>query len=246
MEISGYENTGVRFSLVIPTYNERANIAELCRQIIAVLSSQELLFEIIIVDDNSPDKTWETAQNLAGLEPRIKVIRRLGDRGLATAVVVGWAKAEGDIIGVIDGDLQHPPEVLKLMLADIMRDDGVDIVVASRHIRGGGVSKWSIWRRFISRFATFLSGIFLPRVFRKVKDPMSGYFILRKSVISGKKLAPIGYKILLEVLVKGDYKKVLEVPYIFREREKGGSKAGLGQYLISLVHFIKLRFYCKR
>jgi dolichol-phosphate mannosyltransferase len=232
-----------RFSLVIPTYNETANIAGLCRKIVEVLSSQPLAFEVIIVDDNSPDGTWKIAEDLASSDARIKVIRRLNDRGLATAVTAGWAKAEGDIIGVIDGDLQHPPDILKLMLTDIMCDNEVDIVVASRYISGGGVFKWGIWRRIISRFATFLSGFFIPKVFRRVKDPMSGYFILRKSVISGRNLTPIGYKILLEVLVKGNYRKVLEVPYVFQKREAGGSKAGIGQYFISLFHFVKLRFY---
>lgn len=235
-----------KFSLVIPTYNEAANIADLCRKIITVLSSQSLAFEVIIVDDDSPDETWKIAEDLAKSESKIKVIRRLSDRGLATAVITGWAKSEGDIIGVIDGDLQHPPEILKLMLADITRDNEVDIVVASRYVSGGGVSEWNIWRRLVSCFATFLSGFFIPRVFRIVKDPMSGYFILRKSVISGRNLTPIGYKILLEVLVKGDYRKVLEVPYIFREREEGGSKADIKQYFISLIHFIKLRFYRRK
>lgn len=235
-----------KFSLVIPTYNEAANIADLYRKLIAVLSTQELPFEIIIVDDNSPDETWKIVEDLAKFDNRLKVIRRLSDRGLATAVIAGWVKAEGEIIGVIDGDLQHPPEILKMMLAEILRDKDIDIIVASRHISGGGVSKWSIWRRIISRFATMLSGIFVPKVFKRVKDPMSGYFILRKKVIEGKDLTPIGYKILLEVLVKGNYKKVLEVPYIFCERAKGGSKAGLKQYLISLIHFIKLCSYSKR
>lgn len=234
-----------KFSLVVPTYNEVENIEELCRQLIGVLSPLPLEFEIIIVDDDSPDGTWRIAQNLAKEEKRIKVIYRVSEKGLATAVVSGWAKAEGNILGVIDGDLQHPPEVLKAMLGKIISDSDIDIVVASRYTQGGGISNWSLWRTSVSRLATCLSGIFLPRAFKKVKDPMSGCFILKRNVIRDKILKPIGYKILLEVLVKGDYKKVAEVPYIFKERKKGGSKAGMKEYFISLLHFIKLSAYKK-
>lgn len=233
------------FSLIIPTYNESQNIAFLCRRLRDILSSGALSFEIIVVDDDSPDKTWKVAEDLAKEDPRIKLIRRTGERGLSTAVLRGWAKAEGSILGVIDGDLQHPPEILLSMLAKINADIETDIVVASRHVRGGGVSRWSFIRRFISRTATFLSGILIPKIFKTVKDPMSGYFILRRSVIQGKELRPIGYKILLEVLVKGDYRKVTEVPYTFVERKRGGSKAGIRQYFISLMHFIRLSRYRK-
>lgn len=229
-----------KFSLVVPTYNEVENIEELCRQLIGVLNPLQLEFEIIIVDDDSPDGTWRIAQNLAKEDPRIKVIYRVSEKGLATAVISGWAKADGEVLGVIDADLQHPPEVLRTMLSRIVSDNDIDIVVASRYIEGGGVSNWSFLRIYVSRLATFLSSIFIPRAFKKVKDPMSGCFILKRNVIKDTILNPIGYKILLEVLVKGDYKKIVEVPYIFKERKKGGSKAGIKQYIISLVHFIRL------
>lgn len=230
----------IKFSLVVPTYNEAENIEELCRQLISVLDKLKIEFEIIIVDDDSPDGTWRIAQNLAREDKRIKVVYRVSEKGLATAVVSGWSRAEGEILGVIDADFQHPPEVLVSMLRKLMQDDNLDMVVASRYIRGGGVSTWSFWRRFISSTATLISGLFLPKLIKVVKDPMSGYFVLRKRVIDGKNLSPIGYKILLEVLVRGSYRNVLEVPYVFEERKEGGSKAGLKQYFISLVHFIRL------
>lgn len=233
------------FSLIIPTYNESQNIAALCRKLTDTLSSTRLNFEIIIVDDDSPDQTWKIAEDLAREDQRIRVIHRTAERGLATAVLAGWAKAEGEILGVIDGDLQHPPEILLSMLAKIRDDSDTDIVVASRHIKGGGVSKWSLGRRLISRSATFLSAILIPKIFKKVKDPMSGYFILHRSVIEGKGLTPIGYKILLEILARGSYRKVTEVPYTFEERKKGGSKAGIRQYFISLLHFLRLSFNIK-
>ena len=140
----------------------------------------------------------------------------------------------------MDGDLQHPPEVLPRMFEMILKDNEADIVVASRNIAGGGVSRWSPWRRFISWFATGISAFLLPGKLAGVRDPMSGYFILRKEVIQAACLEPEGYKILLEVLAKGNYKKALEVPYIFQERKRGGSKAGFKQYLASFSHIFKL------
>lgn len=230
----------VKFSLIVPTYNEAANIAELCRQLIAVLKDVPFEFEIIIVDDDSPDGTSGIVQGLAKEDRRIKLLSRINKKGLATAVIYGWEYAQGEILGVIDADLQHPAQVLKTMLKLMLEDEIVDIVVASRFIKGGAILGRRILRRFISRVAILIGNIFIPKAVKIIKDPMSGYFILRRRVVRGKTFSPIGYKILLEVLVKGDYKKVIEVPYIFEERPKGGSKAGIKQYFISLVHFIRL------
>lgn len=229
-------------SLVIPTYNEANNIVPLCMQLQEVLVKTGITFEIIIVDDNSPDGTWKIASDLARQQEAVKVIRRMDKKGLATAVLAGWAQAEGEILGVIDGDLQHPPETMAQLLKKILEDQSADIVIASRYVTGGGISKWGPCRRFISRLSTLVSHICIPQPLKTVRDPMSGYFILRKKVLEGKSLTPIGYKILLEVLAKGAYAKAVEVPYIFQERIKGSSKAGLKQYLISLFHILKLSF----
>lgn len=234
-----------KFSLVIPTYNEAANIEGLLSLLDSVLSANNINFEIIVVDDDSPDQTWKIAQEIAKSNSRISVIHRKTEKGLATAVISGWKSVKGDILGVIDGDLQHPPEVIPALINKLNEDTLIDIVVASRNTKGGKVSKWSLWRRFISWLATFTSAFFLPEVLAKVSDPMSGFFILRKEVIEKKVLTPLGYKILVEVLAKGAYKKVAEVPYTFRERKKGGSKAGLKQYLISFIYFLKLSIQTK-
>ena len=231
----------VKFSLVVPTYNEETNIRELCRKITNVLDALPIDSEIIIVDDNSPDGTWRAAQDLAKQDKRLKVVRRISQRGLASAVVCGWAASEGEILGVIDADLQHPPEILAKMINKILNDNEVDIVVASRYIAGGGISKNNFWQTLRSQLAIFLGFIFVPRIFKSVKDSMSGYFILRKKVISGKQFRPMGYKILLEVLAIGNYRKVCEIPYNFAVRQGGETKTDWKQCLFYLLNLITLR-----
>jgi dolichol-phosphate mannosyltransferase len=126
------------FSLVIPTFNERSNVEPLIGRIEAVLNQESIDFEIIVVDDNSPDETWKLAQEISDEDSHLRVIRREGTRGLATAVVDGWQAAKGEILGVMDADLQHPPEILSLLLGPILRGSA-EISVASRHASGGGV-----------------------------------------------------------------------------------------------------------
>lgn len=228
------------FSLVIPTYNESKNIKDL----VAVLT--ELLdeylpnnYELIVVDDDSPDRTWEVAEALTSDYPLLKVIRRKGERGLSTAVIRGWQNADGQVLGVIDGDLQHPPERL-LQLLDAIKN-GADLAVASRHIDTGGVSNWNLVRRFLSRGAQLLGLIILPSVIGKVTDPMSGYFVVCRSAICDRQLDPIGYKILIEVLARGSISKIIEVGYVFQERQEGESKVTWKQYIEYISHLLRLR-----
>lgn len=230
----------VSFSLVIPTYNESKNI----RTIVEILSG--LLdaaipgdYELIVVDDNSPDRTWEIAQALMSEYPQLRVMRRTGERGLSTAVIRGWQAANGRILGVIDGDLQHPPKVLLQLLTAI--EQGADLAAASRHVEGGGVSSWSAVRRFLSRGAQLLGLVILPQVVGRVSDPMSGYFLVRRSAIAGHTLSPVGYKILIEVLGRGNINQIAEVGYVFQERREGESKVTWKQYVDYLHHLLKLR-----
>lgn len=233
-------NRSLPFSLIVPTYNERENITD----VIQILS--ELLddifpnnYELIIVDDDSPDRTWELAQSCMSDYPNLRVIHRRDGRGLSSAVIRGWQEANGLYLGVIDGDLQHPPEVLSQLIMAL--ENGADLAVASRHIEGGGVSEWSLLRRFLSRGAQMLGLILLPRVIGRLSDPMSGYFMVRRSAIANKKLHPLGYKILIEVLARGDIQEIAEVPYVFRERNAGNSKVTSKQYWEYLHHLIRLR-----
>ena len=196
-------------------------------------------YEIIVVDDNSPDGTWDIAAALTLKYSRLRVIRRQDERGLSSAVIRGWQAACGQFLGVIDADLQHPPEIVLALAEEVQR--GADVAVASRHIQGGGVSDWSLSRRVVSRAAHLLGLIILPAVVSRVSDPMSGYFIIRRSAIQGVELRPLGYKILLEVLGRGRCRWIGEVPYVFRERAEGESKVSSKIYLEYLQHLLRLR-----
>jgi dolichol-phosphate mannosyltransferase len=225
-------------SVVIPTYNEAAAIEETLRRAAAALRRASEDFELLVVDDASADGTAERADSLAGEIP-VCVLRRPGRLGLATAVLDGWAIARGEVLGVIDADLQHPPEVLT-GLVQAIRKDGADLAIGSRYVPGGGTSDWTWKRRMISRTATHMAATVLPLKLAAVGDPMSGVFLVRASALSGAHLNPLGYKILLEVLAKAHYRKLVEVPYIFQERERGSSKLGPRQYLEYLLHLARL------
>ncbi|MBD2726925.1 glycosyltransferase [Nostoc sp. FACHB-892] len=230
----------IYLSLVIPTYKERDNI----KNVVSILS--QLLdesipgsYELIVVDDDSPDRTWEIAQFLTTEYPQLRVMRREEERGLSSAVIRGWQAATGNVLGVIDGDLQHPPEVLMQLLGSVKQ--GADLAVASRHVDGGGVSSWSVVRRFLSRGAQLLGLVILPGVLGRVSDPMSGYFMVRRSAIANATLNPVGYKILLEVIGRGKVDQVAEVGYVFCERKEGESKVTWKQYIDYIHHLVRLR-----
>ncbi|MDZ8053083.1 MAG: glycosyltransferase [Aulosira sp. ZfuVER01] len=230
----------ILLSLVIPTYKERDNITNVVKVLSQLLDeSIPGQYELIVVDDDSPDRTWEVAQALIEQYPQLQVMRRQHERGLSSAVIRGWQAARGSILGVIDGDLQHPPEVLTQLLAEI--EQGADLAVASRHVDGGGVSSWSIVRRFLSRGAQVLGLIILPGVLGRVSDPMSGYFMVRRNVIAKAILNPVGYKILLEVIGRGKVREIAEVGYVFCERKEGESKVTWKQYVDYLHHLLRLR-----
>lgn len=228
-------------SLVIPTYNEGQNVAEIVKRLSQLLDRAiPGKYELIVVDDDSPDSTWQLAQQLMPEYPQLRVMRRQQERGLSTAVIRGWQAARGEVLGVIDADLQHPPETLLQMLAEMER--GADLVAASRHVAEGGVSDWSIVRRILSRGAQLLGLVILPGVVGRVSDPMSGYFMVRRRSIAGKVMNPTGYKILIEVLGRGEIRWIGEVGYVFQERLEGESKVTWKQYVEYLQHLLRLRF----
>jgi len=226
-------------SLVIPTYNERPSIVPLIQRTAVILGKSLTDFEIIVVDDDSPDRTWEAVQELAQQNGCLKLIRRQDQKDLATAVLTGWKAGTGKFLGVMDGDLQHPPEVLPSLLRTML-DSQVDIAIASRNVPGGGVSEWRPFRKLIALGARLITVLVLPKVVQSVRDPMSGYFLMKRAVIESVALRPIGYKILLEVLARGKYQTVTEVPYMFDERKKGESKLGPKQCLDFLIHLWRL------
>ena len=237
----GLGNSPILLSLVIPTYNEGKNIAKIVDLLNQLLEEAiPEAYELIVVDDNSPDGTWEIATGLMSEYPQLRVMRRVEERGLSTAVIRGWQVARGEVLGVIDADLQHPPELLLKLWGEIVR--GGDLAVASRHVEGGGVSDWSPIRRFLSRGAQTLGLVILPEVIGRVSDPMSGYFMVRRNCIAGRTLSPVGYKILIEVIARGRVPWIGEVGYVFQERQEGESKVTAKQYVDYLRHLVRLRF----
>jgi dolichol-phosphate mannosyltransferase len=225
-------------SLVIPTYKEAAVIEETLRRAAAVFEAAGEEFELIVVDDASGDGTAELAEAMARELP-VRVLRRPGRMGLATAVVAGWHIARGDVLGIMDADLQHPPEVLKA-LATALRAENADLAVASRYVKGGGTSGWSWIRRLISWAGVRLGAAVLPWTLGDVKDFGSGMFLVRAAVITGVELKPLGIKTLLEVLAKGRYGKLVEVPYVFQGRARGESKLGARQHVEYLQHLARV------
>lgn len=223
-----------KLSIVVPTYNESENLPKLVESLERVLKGYK--FEIIVVDDSSPDGTGEVAEKLSRKHGNVKVIHRKGKKGLASAVAEGFNYANADILGVIDADLQHPPENICRMLMEI---HGADVVIASRYVDGGRIEGWSRGRRLISKGASLLARLIFPNV-RNIKDPVSGFFLLKRRALEGANLNPIGSKILLEILVKGTYDRVVEVPYVFQERKKGKSKLGFKEYLCYLRQIFRL------
>jgi dolichol-phosphate mannosyltransferase len=224
---------------VLPTYNEATNLPRLVPRLASVLDGAGIEFEVIVVDDDSPDGTWALAGDLARDDPRLRVIRRRGQRGLATAVVAGWRAARGEVLGVMDADLQYPPEGLLDLVAAIVVDRA-DVAVASRYAPGARLGPWAFRREVVSKAAIRLARLALPGALGQVADPNSGCFLLRRRVIESVALRPIGFKILIEVLARGRWQRLIEVPYAYSGRGSGKSKLGPRQTAEFLSHLTRL------
>ena len=215
--------------MIVPTFNEKDNLRELVQRVTASCAAKAIECEIVVVDDNSPDGTGAVAEEMAKTH-RVVVLHRAGKLGLSSAVTDGFAKASGSILVVMDADLSHPPEKIPEMVSRIESGEA-DMVVGSRYVKGGSVENWPFHRKLISKGATLMS-----RWLTKVKDPMSGFFALKRSVIDSVDLDPVGYKIGLEILVKGNCRKVVEVPIHFADRKAGKSKLGGSEMLRYIDH----------
>ncbi len=208
-------------SLVVPTYNERDNIRPLVELLDAALAG--VAFELILVDDDSPDGTADFARGLARTDPRIRVIQRIGRRGLSTAVIEGMLAAGAPYLAVIDADMQHDETLLAEMLREL-RGGSLDIVVGSRYAAGGGVGEWSKDRERMSAFATRAARMIMNS---DVADPMSGFFMITREAFmrSVRRLSGEGYKILLDLFASSPAPlRFKELPYQFRNRRFGESK----------------------
>lgn len=211
----------IALSVILPTYQEAENIVAAVRAVQVVLR-HSASYEIIVVDDDSPDGTWSLVDGLAADDGRIRCHRRLDRRGLASAIVEGMAQGEGAVLAVMDADLQHDPSVLPDLVAAL---DGAEIAVASRYASGGTVAGWNPLRRLGSRLCTWLCRRTLGLT---VSDPLSGFFALRREVFHriAPCLQPRGYKALLEILYRAGGVRVVELPLRFAPRVAGHSKLG--------------------
>jgi dolichol-phosphate mannosyltransferase len=223
-----------KFALVVPTLNEAGNIEPLTSRIRAALDPLGINYEVLIVDDGSVDGTQEAAIACAAKDSRIRLLVRKNEKGLAGAVVHGWRHTDAELLGVIDADLQHPPEVLPSLLQAIA--EGKDIAIGSRYTQATRVQGWNPVRQVISRLST-LATLPFQKSGAHVKDPMSGFFIVRRECIEGVELQPQGFKILLEILVRGRIRSAAEVPFQFGQRYAGKSKADakVALYYFSLL-----------
>ncbi|WP_029422499.1 glycosyltransferase [Alicyclobacillus macrosporangiidus] len=226
----------MHLSIVIPTFNERENVRAITRRIHEALRGVDEPYEIWFIDD-SRDDTPQVLAELARSDPRVHYVHREGGRGLATAVVEGFRRSRGRYIVVMDADLQHPPELLPTILHRL--NEGIDIVIPSRFVPGGSDGGLNWFRKWVSWTARTIGRLAVRRL-RGISDCTGGYFGLRREVIDGVELDPIGWKILMEVLVKGRYETVHEIPYAFEAREAGESKMSLVEQWNYLRHVARL------
>ena len=221
-------------SIVVPTYNERERLADLVHAIFRGYSAAGIDGELVIVDDNSPDGTGQIADDLAR-QYRITVLHRSGKLGLGTAVIAGFDASSAPVVGVIDADLSHPPDMPPRMLA-VMNRTSADIVIGSRYIPGGGTRNWPVSRQIMSRLACLAARPLTP-----VVDATSGLFLIRRDLARTVRISAGGFKICLELLVRGRPASVVEVPYVFSDRAAGESKMNTKEALGYLTQLRDLR-----
>ncbi|MFA5368006.1 MAG: polyprenol monophosphomannose synthase [Dehalococcoidia bacterium] len=218
-------------AVIVPTLNEAENIGNLIPAIHNALKDN---YTIVIVDDNSGDGTQDVVHGLSETYP-VKLVARPGKLGLASAVIDGMHSQQADAYIVMDADFSHPPELLTEIRSEL---ETHDLVVASRHVKGGGVSGWPLKRRIISEVA-----ILMARPLTRVKDTTTGFFAVRGTCLENVTLTPVGFKIGLECFVKARWKNYIEIPFIFTDRKCGSSKLRGGEFLDYLKHLRRLYIY---
>lgn len=217
-------STGEKFALTIPTLNEAGNIRGLLDLVRSALDPLDIGYEILVVDDDSRDGTGDIVSSIARHDPRVRLLVRRGERGLSGAILHAWQNTDASILGVMDADLQHPPELLPALIESIRA--GNDLVIGSRYIAGVRLGDWNLFRKLLSAVAVWVtwpiqrSGLF-------VKDPMSGFFLVRRACVERTQFQHSGFKLLLEILVRGRLQSIQEIPLAFGLRHSGASKAGV-------------------
>jgi len=235
-----------KIAVVIPALREAQNLQFLLPRLGDALRSCGVPYEILVVDDDSRDGTAAVVRHAAVEEPGIRYLFREDERGLAGAILHGWQHTDAEILGVMDADLQHPPELLPRLLAEVLK--GNDVVLGSRYAKKGDVGFWNPLRRVISGVAVWATWP-LQRGGLRVQDPMSGYFLVRRRCVERVMFQQSGFKLLLEILVRGHINSVCEVPFAFGRRWAGTSKAGTKvacEYLQLLARLYAFRWSRKR
>lgn len=233
----------MRFSIVVPTYNEAGGIERLIEALDAVFKANRLDGEIVVVDDNSPDGTGAIVDRLSERYP-VRCLHRPGKLGLSSGVIEGWkfARPESEALGAMDADFSHDPKVVTQMVRAL--ENGNDLAIGSRYVPGGGISNWPMRRKITS-----LVAIALAKPLTRVRDITSGFFLVKRAALEGVDLDPIGFKIGLEVIAKAHYRKAIEVPYVFTDRIAGSSKLNQGEimnYLRQLGRIYRTKLIGKR
>lgn len=223
----------VDLAVIVPTFNEAENIPELFERLFSSLKG--LSYEIIVVDDSSPDETAKVVEEVSRGRSNVKVLLRSKKSGLTSAILEGVRFIDADVlaVAVMDADLQHPPELLPIMYSFILK--GFDIVIASRYVKGGKIEDWRISRKLMSKLSILIVHLLFPKT-RTVKDIVSGYFMIKKTILDNITVSSSGFKFLTEILIKVDENaKIIEIPYMFKKRKRGKSKLNC----VEIVKFIK-------
>jgi dolichol-phosphate mannosyltransferase len=212
-----------KLALVIPTLCEAENIGRMLDRVRSVLDPLHIPYEILVVDDDSSDGTGVIVSRIAREDPRVRLLVRRGERGLSGAILHGWQHTDATVLGVMDADLQHPPELLPQLVYAIR--EGRDLVIGSRYTPGGDLGRWNPIRKLLSAAAVWVT-LPLQRPRLRTMDPMSGFFMVRRSCLPEiDDFQRSGFKLLLEILVRGRCESVKEVPFAFGLRYRGASKA---------------------
>jgi len=225
-------------SIVVPTYKEAENLPHVTKAIANAFAGRDWRYEILFIDDDSQDGSEEICARLSETDP-VRIVVRKGERGLATAVIHGIEISAGDIVVVMDADLSHPASAIPEMVERLQTGQS-DFVLGSRYVEGGTIhDDWSLFRKLNSIIPSLLA-----RPLCHLEDPMSGFFAIRRSDMpESSLLSPIGYKIALEIFVKGEFQQASEVPIHFADRQYGESKLSLKEQLNFLRHLVRLYAY---
>lgn len=238
MKAGDIQKPAYELTVIIPTFNEEENIRQIIGSVDDVCREAGINEEILVVDDDSSDRTNEFIRELQERMKNLHLIVREYDHGLSQSVVEGFENAQADIIQVIDADFSHPVELIPEFYRSI-KENGFDVVIGSRYTKGGDIENWPLKRRIISLGATVFGRILFPRI----TDPVSGFFAIKREVVAGAEMKPRGYKILMEVLGKGRWKSADEIPFTFKDREEGESKLKLSTMADYILQCIDIGAY---